>query len=138
MLLSVRFYRQLLTDILKMKQIAYLLMIFLPPSFAAVRFHCSTSLIIDAILRQCVFRMNVVELNPQRRTAITNLFQYVALILPLMVVTFWIFFAFKPYFFPEGISFYKRLGWPKIVVIDILRKCLRRNQGRKSRSAYLP
>ena len=99
-------------------------MIFLPASFAAVRFHYPTSLFIDTILLQTIFRMNVVEINPQGGT---NLFQFVALILPLVVVTFWIFFTFQTrHLFPVGTSFYKRLGWPIIVVIDIHRKRSRR------------
>jgi hypothetical protein len=70
--------------------------------------------------------MNVIEINIQGSTA--KLSQFVALILPLTIVVFWIFIAFQSkYIFPRGTSFYKRLGWP-FFVIDFLRKCLRRKK----------
>ena len=70
--------------------------------------------------------MNVVEINPQGGTAMTNLYQYVALTLPLMVVTFWIIIAIqsKSIFYP-GTSFYQRLGWPITIINVILRKLSR-------------
>jgi len=83
-------------------------MIFLPASFAA-----------------SIFGMNVVEINPQGGTAITNLSQYVALTLPLTILTAWIIIAFQSkYIFPEGTSFYKRLGWPIFIMDAISRKRL--------------
>jgi len=94
-----------LRDSAAMKQISYLTMFFLPASFAA-----------------SVFGMNVVEINPQGGTAITNLSQYVALTLPLTVLTIWIIIAFQSkYIFPEGTSFYKRLGWP-IFIFDVMKR----------------
>ena len=72
--------------------------------------------------------MNVVEINPQGGTAITNLSQYIALTLPLTIVTAWIIIAFQSKcLFPEGTSLYKRFGWP-IFIIDII---LRRRSGGK-------
>ena len=64
--------------------------------------------------------MNVVEINPQGGSALTHLYQYVALTLPLTIATAWVIFAFQSkHLFPEGTSFYKRLGWP-IYIIDII------------------
>jgi hypothetical protein len=66
--------------------------------------------------------MNVVEINPQDGTAITNLSQYVALTLPLTVFTAWIIMAFQSkHFFPKGTSLYKRLAWP-VFIIDVISK----------------
>ena len=64
--------------------------------------------------------MNVVEINPQGGTALTNLTQYIALTLPLTIATVWIIIAFQSkHIFPEGTSLYKRLGWP-ILIIDVI------------------
>lgn len=79
--------------------------------------------------------MNVIEINPQGGTALTNLSQYVALTLPLTVVTAWIIIAFQSkYIFPEGTSFYKRLGWP-IFIIDVIS---RRRLGEKLQDQPIP
>lgn len=67
--------------------------------------------------------MNVSEINPQGGTALTNISQYIALTLPLTIVTAWIIIAFQSkYIFPEGTSFYKRLGWPIFIINVISRK----------------
>ena len=64
--------------------------------------------------------MNVVEINPQGGAAITSLVQYIALALPLTLVTAWIIIAFQSkHIFHNGTSLYKRLGWP-IFVIDVI------------------
>jgi len=90
-------------DSAAMKQISYLTMVFLPASFASA-----------------IFGMNVIEINPQGGTALTTLSQYIALTLPLTIATVWIIIAFQSkHIFPEGTSFYKRLGWP-ILIIDVI------------------
>jgi hypothetical protein len=67
--------------------------------------------------------MNVAEINPQNGTAITNLAQYVALALPLTILTVWVIIAFQSrYIYPRGTSFFKRLGWPVFLVTVISRK----------------
>jgi hypothetical protein len=69
--------------------------------------------------------MNVVEINPQGGTAITHLYQYIALTLPVTIVTAWIIIAFRSkHIFPKGTSLYKRLGWPIFIIDAILRKCV--------------
>lgn len=67
--------------------------------------------------------MNVIEINPQNGTATTNLSQYIALALPLTIVTVWIIMAFQSkYIFPQGTSFFKRLGWPIFLITVMARK----------------
>jgi hypothetical protein len=57
--------------------------------------------------------MNVVEINPPPTGTGPTLSQYVALALPLTVITAWVIIAFQSqYMFPEGTSIYKRMGWP--------------------------
>jgi hypothetical protein len=69
--------------------------------------------------------MNVNEINPQNGTALTNLSQYIALTLPMTIVTAWIIIAFQSkHIFPQGTSLYKRLGWPFFIMDVISRKRL--------------
>ena len=64
--------------------------------------------------------MNVAEINPQGGKAITNLTQYIALTLPITILTAWVIIAFQTkHIFPKGTSLYKRLGWP-IFIIDVI------------------
>jgi hypothetical protein len=66
--------------------------------------------------------MNVVEINPQGGTAITNLSQYIALTLPLTIFTAWLIIAFQSkHIFPKGTSLYKRFAWP-VFIIDAISK----------------
>jgi len=83
-------------DSTAMKQIAYLTMVFLPASFAAG-----------------IFGMNVDVINGTGRP-ITS---YLALALPLTMVTAWIIIAFHIY--PPGTSLFKRLGWPVFFICMI-------------------
>ncbi|RXW17666.1 hypothetical protein EST38_g8185 [Candolleomyces aberdarensis] len=76
-----------------MKQIAYLTMVFLPPSFVAT-----------------VFGMNVFEISPDAHATIP---QYVAIALPLTVLTMWIVIAFRSKIVLSGqVPFWLRLIWP--------------------------
>jgi hypothetical protein len=69
--------------------------------------------------------MNVVEINPQGGNARTNLSQYVALTLPITLITAWVIIAFQSkHIFPEGTSFYRRLAWPIFIINVISRKRL--------------
>lgn len=64
--------------------------------------------------------MNVQEINPQGKG---TLVQYVALSLPLTLVTTWVIMAFQSkYIFPPGTSFIMRLGWPLVFINMILKK----------------
>lgn len=93
-------------DSAAMKQIAYLTMVFLPASFAAG-----------------IFGMNVVEINPPPTGKGPTLSQYVALALPLTVITAWVIIAFQSqYMFPEGTSIYKRMGWPLFLIGRLMKK----------------
>ena len=70
--------------------------------------------------------MNVIEINPQGGTAITNLSQYVALTLPLTVVTALVIIVFQgKYIFSDGIGLFKRFGWPAFITDVVSRKRLR-------------
>jgi len=86
------------------KQMVYLIMVFVPASFAA-----------------SVFSMNVIEINPSAAQGPhTHLSQYVALALLLTFTTIWISVAFSSkYVYPPGTSVFKRLGWP-IFLIPIM------------------
>lgn len=69
--------------------------------------------------------MNVVEINPQNGNAITHLYQYIALTLPMTIITAWVIIAFQSkHIFPKGTSLYKRLGWPFFIIDAISRKRL--------------
>ena len=58
--------------------------------------------------------MNVGEINPGTTGTIS---QYLALTLPLTIVTAWIIIAFQSkYIFPSGTSFIKRLAWPIFLI----------------------
>jgi len=88
-------------DSAAMKQIAYLTMVFLPASFAAG-----------------IFGMNVAEINPGTEGTIGH---YVALAVPLTLVTAWVIVAFQSkYIFPQGTSFFKRLGWPVLLIYTMI------------------
>ncbi|KAF8955067.1 hypothetical protein BDZ97DRAFT_1765535 [Flammula alnicola] len=90
-------------DSAAMKQIAYLTMVFLPASFVAG-----------------VFGMNVSEINPG---TIGTLPIYIAIAIPLTIVTAWVIIAFQSkYIFPENTGFIKRLGWPIYLAISMMKK----------------
>ncbi|KJA25334.1 hypothetical protein HYPSUDRAFT_37835 [Hypholoma sublateritium FD-334 SS-4] len=90
-------------DSAAMKQIAYLTMVFLPASFVAG-----------------VFGMNISEINPG---TLGNLSIYVAIALPLTLITAWIIIAFQSrYIFPEGTPFITRLSWPVKLLSNIMKK----------------
>lgn len=65
--------------------------------------------------------MNVGEINPGTAGTIG---QYIALAVPLTLVTAWVIVAFQSkYIFPDETSFWKRLGWPVLLINTmILRK----------------
>jgi len=85
-------------DSAAMKQIAYLTMVFLPATFVAG-----------------VFGMNVSEMTPSTNGRV---WQYLALALPLTIMTAWIMVAFRSkYTFPQGTSIWKRLAWPVYLVL---------------------
>lgn len=68
--------------------------------------------------------MNVIEINPSSgpERGVT-LPEYVALALPLSIVTAWIIIAFQSkYIYPQGTSFFKRLGWPIYFITIMSRK----------------
>ncbi|KAF8153212.1 hypothetical protein B0H34DRAFT_820059 [Crassisporium funariophilum] len=97
-------------DSAAMKQVAYLTMVFLPASFVAG-----------------VFGMNVAEINPG--TAGT-LMRYVEIALPLTLITAWIIIAFQStYIFPGQTSFFKRLGWPAYLLMSMVKKRKREQEG---------
>ncbi|KAJ2919747.1 hypothetical protein MD484_g751, partial [Candolleomyces efflorescens] len=83
-----------------MKQIAYLTMVFLPPSFVAR----SLSVV------KAVFGMNVFEISPGAHATIPL---YIAIAVPLTVFTMWIVIAFRSKIVLSGeVPFWMRLIWP--------------------------
>lgn len=81
-----------------MKQIAYLIMVFLPATFVAT-----------------VFGMNVQEISPN---TLGTLSQYFATALPITPVTIWIIIAVQSrYLFPRNYTFLARFGWPVLLVL---------------------
>ncbi|CAA7269923.1 unnamed protein product [Cyclocybe aegerita] len=88
-----------------MKQIAYLTMVFLPSSFVAT-----------------VFGMNVKEIVPDTNGTLPH---YVETALPFTLATVWIIIAFQSrYIFPEYVTFWKRLGWPVLLLARLFGKDL--------------
>ena len=82
------------------------MMVFLPATFAAVRFSSlfpsSNFLIVNT---QSIIGMNVNEITPGTNGTI---FHYFALALPLTILTAWIIIAFQSkYIFPARTGFWK-------------------------------
>ena len=62
--------------------------------------------------------MNVSEINPGSLETISH---YVAIAVPLTLVTAWIIIAFQStYIFPENTGFFLRLGWPIYLVYKMM------------------
>ncbi|KAF5350704.1 hypothetical protein D9756_008754 [Leucocoprinus leucothites] len=93
-----------------MKQIAYLSMIFLPPSFVAG-----------------IFGMNTKEIAPGTTGTLPY---YVALAVPLTLLTIWIIIAFQSRYLLRGQPFLQRLGWPVL----LLRNWWHRKQIREAKA----
>ena len=63
--------------------------------------------------------MNVAEINPGTAGTLSH---YFAIALPLTIVTAWIIIAFQSkYIFKEQTNFFKRLGWPAYLVINMIK-----------------
>ncbi|KAM6495200.1 CorA-like Mg2+ transporter domain containing protein [Amanita muscaria] len=89
-------------DSAAMKQIAYLTMVFLPASFIAG-----------------IFGMNVAEINPGTNGTIA---QYFETTIALTMATVWIIIAFQSrHIFPH-MPFWKRLGWPILLLIYLIKR----------------
>lgn len=64
--------------------------------------------------------MNVVEINPG---SVGTLPHYFSIALPLTIVTAWIIIAFQSkYIFKEQTTFFKRLGWPAYLLIQMIQE----------------
>ena len=69
--------------------------------------------------------MNVAEINPG---SLGTLGHYFAAALPLTIVTAWIIIAFQSkYIFKDKTHFFKRLGWPAYILIEMIRKRTQKN-----------
>lgn len=66
---------------------------------------------------QGVFGMNISEINPG---TLGNLSVYVAIALPLTLITGWIIIALQS--FPHGTSFITRLCWPVKLLSNMMKK----------------
>jgi hypothetical protein len=63
--------------------------------------------------------MNVSEINPNTNGTLSH---YFAVAFPLTIVTAWIIIAFQSkYIFKKETSFFKRLGWPAYLLLDMIR-----------------
>ncbi|PFH53445.1 hypothetical protein AMATHDRAFT_137387 [Amanita thiersii Skay4041] len=90
-------------DVIKMKQIAYLTMVFLPSSFVAA-----------------VFGMNVQEVSPSTHGTLRL---YFGIAIGLTAFTVWIIVAFQSrYLFRDPRPFWKRLAWPFHIVQSVINK----------------
>jgi len=75
-------------------------MVFLPASFVAA-----------------VFGMNVEELVPETKGTVPH---YIEAALPFLLLTVWIIIAFQSrYIFPTHVTFWKRLGWPFLLLVRL-------------------
>jgi hypothetical protein len=64
--------------------------------------------------------MNVVEINPPTTGTLSL---YFAVTFPLSIVTAWVIMAFQSkYLFKEELSFFKRLGWPVYLLIQMIKE----------------
>jgi len=64
--------------------------------------------------------MNVVEINPDSAGTLPR---YFAVAFPLTIVTVWVVIAFQSkYIFREKTNFFKRLGWPVYLVINMIKE----------------
>ena len=71
--------------------------------------------------------MNVAEINP---TSSGTLSHYFAVAFPLTIVTVWVIIAFQSkHIFKERTTFFKRLGWPVYLLIDMIRQKSPKNDG---------
>jgi hypothetical protein len=63
--------------------------------------------------------MNVAEINPGTEGTLAH---YFAAALPLTIATVWIIIAFQSkYIFKEKTHFFKRLGWPAYLFINMIK-----------------
>jgi hypothetical protein len=102
-------------DSAAMKQIAYLTMVFLPASFAAVCSHHLYTCLLPTT-SQGIFGMNTKEVNPD---GFGTLGHYFATTVPLTTVTIWVIVALQGNWNQQGgeeISIWKRLQWPMELV----------------------
>ena len=64
--------------------------------------------------------MNVTEVNPDAKGTMPY---YFAVTFPLTIATAWIVIAFQSkYIFKEKTNFFKRLGWPAFLLIDMIKE----------------
>jgi len=100
-----------------MKQIAYLGMVFLLPTFMTVNHSLHTShrngMNNNNFFQKGIFGMNAKEVNPGSNGTILP---FVALAAPLAIVTIWIFIVFQDQYLLRGKPFVQRLGWPVLLL----------------------
>jgi len=71
--------------------------------------------------------MNVIEINPDSHETLPHYFAYA---FPLTIVTAWVIIAFQSkHIFKERTNFFRRLGWPVYLLIDMIRKRAQRSEG---------
>ena len=64
--------------------------------------------------------MNVAEINPGTTGTLPH---YFAVAFPMTIVTAWIIIAFQSkYIFKEKTTFFKRLGWPAYLLIEMIQE----------------
>ncbi|KAF5350703.1 hypothetical protein D9756_008753 [Leucocoprinus leucothites] len=100
-------------DSAAMKQIAYLTMVFLPPSFVAG-----------------LFGMNTKEIAPDTNGTLPY---YVALAVPLTILTAWVIIAFQSRYLFRDKPFYQRLAWPML----LWRRWWHRKQIRETKARHV-
>lgn len=67
---------------------------------------------------QAVFGMNIVEIVPETNGTLAH---YVETALPFTLLSIWIIIAFQSrYIFPSHVTFWKRLGWPVLLLSQYL------------------
>jgi hypothetical protein len=111
-------------DSAAMKQIAFLTMLYLPPSFIAVSFLWSNSVYARdhySLMHtpQSVYGMNVTELSTDTKGTLVH---YFATAIPFTVVTIWVIVASQGRYHVKhaNTSFWMRLWWPITWVMDFL------------------
>lgn len=125
-------------DSAAMKQIAYLTMVFLPASFAAVCLNLLYTCLMSATndFTQGVFGMNIRPINPMGLGTIRN---YFAATVSLTLVTIWVVVAFQGKWSEregEEASIWKRLGWPIVFMRRMRNKTLTGEQSYNGAHPY--
>ena len=71
--------------------------------------------------------MNVIEINPGSNGTLPH---YFAIAFPFTIVTAWVIIAFQSkHIFKERTTFFRRLGWPIYLLLDMIKQRSQKDDG---------